>query len=247
MIAAKLMVAGSLACAPCLASEPPTVRFAFKAVFQTQDVPSGAAVKLISKRLNDRPPHIGFQYKVVDEKNRVFKRGFMKMGGRKEISLGACPTRLCLLQAQIPHGCVVQSHTPYCFVASKEHYLRLKGFGGKLYFYVPDHCKEIRILGSARSPGEGARLRIIDPDGKVAASVSGELQSWKQGTLTAKAPAQHRGCAWTLQIRSHPGILLDDLHIALEGDIPPLLSVKANWAELIGSQMAAAPGPDTKK
>ena len=240
MIALKrslLAAGGVLLCLPCSGWGPPILRMRFMAVFQTQHVPSKPKLTLVSKRINERPPHTGFQYKLLDEKNRVFEQGFVKTFDQKEILLSGCPTPTCLLQAELPHGCQVQTYTPYAYVASKENFLRLKESGGKLYFYVPEDCEEVSILAMAGSPGEGASLRIIDPDGNVAASVGGELQSWKEGRLTVRPKALDRGCAWMLQVRSHPGLLLDDVYVAVEGNAPPLLAVKPHWVELIGSQM----------
>lgn len=232
-----LAVARILWCLTCCGWGPPMLRMRFMAVFQTQNVPSKPKLTLVSKRINERPPHTGFQYKLLDEKNRVFEQGFVKTFDQREILLSGCSTPMCLLEAELPHGCMVQTYTPYAYVASKENVLRLKESSGKLYFYVPDDCEEVTIVGMAGSPGEGASLRIIDPDGNVAASAGGELQSWEEGRMTVRPKGLNRGCAWMLQVRSYPGLLLDDVHVAVEGGAPPLLAVKPHWVEVIGSQM----------
>jgi hypothetical protein len=122
-------------------------------------------------------------------------------------------------------------------VATRDNPLRLKESSGKFYFYVPENGGEISVLASAASPGEGASVRIIDPDGNIVASTGGELQSFKQGCLTVKPEGLNRGCAWMVQVRSAPGLLLDDVFLAVEGDSPPVLGVKPHWVELIGSLM----------
>ena len=232
-----LAVGGILCCLTCCGWGPPMLRMRFMAVFQTQNVPSKPKLTLVSRRINERPPHTGFQYKLLDEESRVFGQGFVKTFDQREILLSGCSTPTCLLEVELPHGCMVRTYTPYAYVASKENALRLKESSGKLYFYVPEDCEEVTIMGMAGSPGEGASLRIIDPDGNVAASAGGELQSWKEGRMTVRPKGLNRGCAWMLQVRSHPGLLLDDVHVAVTGGAPPLLAVKPHWVELIGSQM----------
>lgn len=221
----------------CSGGSPPTLRTRFMAVFQTKAVPDGSTFTLINRRINDRPPHIGFQYRLQDERNHVFGRGFVATFGRKEVQLAGCSTSTCLLQAELPHGCVLQTNVPCAYVASKESFLRLKEWSGKLYFYVPTDCERLTVCGCAVSPGEGAWLRTIDPDGNVAASTGGELESWDKGRMTVKPKPLHRGRAWALQVDSAPGLLLDDVSLAVEDGAPPLLAVHPRWAELLGSQM----------
>ena len=69
--------------------------------------------------------------------------------------------------------------------------------------------------------------------------VGGELQSWQSGQLTVKPSIGDCGRSWALVVREYPGLLLDDLHVAVEGDVPPILAVHAGWADRIGRQVRA--------
>jgi hypothetical protein len=209
------------------------LRFDWMAVFQTQGVPSPPAVKLVSRRINKRPPHVGFQYKATDEKNRVFGCGFVRLGAEKEVPLHACRTRLCLVQAQIPHGCVVQSRTPHCFVASAEHPLRTTGqLAAKFHLYVPKDCDRFSIAGEC-GPNRVLPMTVYDPIGRVVVPKSRrDPRTWYQYSEVA-VPAPLRGAVWAVQTRVNA-----DLRLKLEGNLPPLLSLKPAWAEQIGRRIA---------
>ena len=211
------------------------MRFGWMAVFETKGVPS-PAVKLISRRLNNRTPHIGFQYKALDESNRVFKHGSVRLGAERKIRLDACPTRFCLLQAQIPHGCIVQSRTPHCFVASTEYPLRTTGkFVGTFCFYVPKNCGRFAVAGEC-GPNRILPLVIHDPEGRVVGAKARRDRGWQYKHVDV--PAELRERVWALAIRINA-----DLRLKLEGDLPPLVALRREWARAIGRRMAAfAPG-----
>ena len=232
----KLIAAwvGLCLCSPGRASESPLLRFGWMAVFQTKGVPSPPLVKLMSRRINDRPPHVGYQYKALDESNRIFEHGFVAFGGEREISLARCPTDLCLLQVQMPHGGLVESRTPYCFLASEEHPLRLTGkFDVRFHFYVPEDCRRFEIAGEC-GPKRKLPMNIYSPEGRAVTAAAGRdgrtwFQSWK-----VDVPEELRGRTWAMATRMH-----GDLRLKLEGDLPPLLALKREWAGLIGRRIAA--------
>ena len=230
-------VGGLLLCLPCPGGNPPTLRMQFMAVVQTTNVPGKPTVTLTNPRINDRPPHIGFQYRLLDEQNHVFERGFVATFGQKEILLSGCSTPTCLLQAELPHGCVLRTSAPHAYVASRENFLRLKTWSGTLYFYVPGRCETFTVSGCGASPGEGASLRVLDPDGRAVATAGGELQSWDKGRMPVEPGPSGRGRAWSLEVSSAPDLLLDDVHLAVEAGAPPLLAIEPRWAERLGKQM----------
>ena len=204
------------------------------AVFQVNGRASPAVVKLMSRRINERPPHVGFQYKARDESNRIFEHGFVKFGGEKEISLAGCPTDLCLLEVQIPHGGVVESRTPYCFLASAEHPLRLTGrFDVRFHFYVPQGCRQFEIAGEC-GPKRKLPMDVYDPEGRAVTATTGrDSRTWFQ-SLKVDVPEELRGRTWAMATRMH-----GDLRLKLEGGLPPLLALKDEWAGLIGRRIAA--------
>jgi hypothetical protein len=226
---------------PREATESPLLRFEWMAVFRIKEDSSPPLVKLISRRINDRPPHVGFQYKMVDESNRVFEHGFVKFGGDKEISLAGCPTELCLLQAKIPHGGIVESRTPYCFLASTEHPLRLTGrFDITFHFYVPEGCQQFEIAGEC-GPKRTLPMVIYDPEGGLAtATAERDRRAWWQ-TWRVDVSEEFRGRTWAMDTR-----MTGDLRLKLEGDLPPLLALEPEWAGQIGKRIAASSG-DAKR
>ena len=193
-------------------------------------------MKLASRRINERPPHVGFHYKALDESNHVFGHGFVKFCGEREISLASCPTDLCLLQVQMPHGGLVESEAPYCFLASAEHPLRLTGkFDVRFHFYVPPDCRQFEIAGEC-GPKRKLSLNIYDPKGRAVTAASGRdsrtwFQSWKVDVSEAL-----RGRTWTMETHMH-----GDLRLRLEGGPPPLLALKSEWAGQIGRRIATFP------
>ena len=203
------------------------------AVFQTERGGSPPLVKLMSRRINDRPPHVGFQYKALDESNRIFGHGFVTFGGEKEISLASCPTDLCLLQVQMPHGGMVESCTPYCFLASAEHPLRLTGrFDVRFHFYVPQGCRQFEIAGEC-GPKRKLLVDVYDPEGRTVTAATGrDGRTWFQ-SWTVHVPEELRGRTWAIATRMH-----GDLRLKLDGELPPLLALNREWAEQIGRRIA---------
>ena len=203
------------------------------AVFDTKGY-SPPLVKLTSRRINERPPHVGFQYKALDERNRIFEHGFVKFCGEQEISLAGCPTDLCLLEVQMPHGGVVGSRVPHCFLASEEHPLRLTGkFDVRFHFHVPQDCRQFEIAGEC-GPKRKLPMDVYDPEGRsVVATTGRDSRTWFQ-TWTVDVPTELRGRTWAMATRMH-----GDLRLKLEGDLPPLLALERGWAGQIGRRISA--------
>lgn len=206
------------------------------AVLQTKGTESAPLVRLVSRRINERAPHVGFQYKALDENNRIFEHGFVKFGGEKEINLAGCPSDLCLLQVQIPHGGTLVSRTPYCFLASAEHPLRLTGkFDVRFHFYVPRDCRQFEIAGEC-GPKRKLPMDVYDPAGRAVTAAAGrDSRTWFQ-SWQVDVPEALRGRTWAMVTRMH-----GDLRLKLEGDLPPLLALEREWAEQIGRRIAAFP------
>ena len=220
--------------ASCLAGDSPMLRFEWMAVFQTGAREAPATVTLISRRIHERLPHVGFQYTACDERNRILKRGFVGLGLERDVSLADCPTELCLLQAEVPHGSIVRSDTPHCFVASADYPLRLTDrFDVTLYFYVPRDCEWFGVGGEC-GPNRVLPMAIHDPEGGPAAAATGRnTRTWFQ-TWRVDVPGEFRGRVWKLRTHMH-----GDLRLKLEGNLPPLLALEPDWAETIWRRVAA--------
>ena len=123
---------------------------------------------------------------------------------------------------------------PYAILANAHHRLGLNKPRGRLYFYVPVTCEKFRVVSQCASPREGARVEVYDADGKKAGEVDGELDEATPIDVTV-VPAQ-RGRVWSVAFKrpQTKGCGLDDLNVHFEGELPGLVTPRAEWAtELI--------------
>jgi hypothetical protein len=91
----------------------------------------------------------------------------------------------------------VQTKQPFAFRTSEKQPLHVNGGLGKLYFFVPQGVDKVTLLAVAKgqAPGRGGKLKIIAPDGQVAAKLEGELASSK---VSVDIPAAMQGRVWAL-------------------------------------------------
>lgn len=91
-----------------------------------------------------------------------------------------------------------------------------------LYIFVPPGLKSFRVTLQTSAPGETAKLTVLDPDGKEAASgCTGE-----KGTYVAQVqvPAGMDDKAWGIVLSKAPTGVLEDISLQLDDRVP------AYWA-----------------
>jgi len=217
------------------AAESPPLRFGFMAVFQAKGASSPPGVTLVSRIVGTRTPHTAYHYMALDEMNRTFESGFVKVGGQREVSLSGCRTTLCLLKVELPYHGRVRSRTPHAFVASAESPLRLSDtIDATLYFYVPQDCDRFEIGGEC-GPRRILPLEVYDPNGDaVTAETNRDSRTWFQ-TWQVDVPEEFRNAVWSMHTR-----VTADLRVKLEGNLPPLLAMEPEWAEQLGKRIEAS-------
>ena len=177
-------------------------------------------------------------YSIVDRESRLLSRGIVALGSQRDIDLPAKLRGLAFADLDSwLNGYRVRVSPPYAFLASRARNLRVNGFAGELYLYVPQECKWLAVRVICESPGEGAHVELRNSSGAVAASARGEIPQWERMRVT---PAKdQRARVWAIRIGKHKGLQLDDVDLFVEGDLMPIVALKAPWAESIAAKLAA--------
>ena len=223
-------------CAASPVSDRPLLRREIMIIVDTQGQ-APPAVKLVSQRIGARVTPL--RYDVLDEKSQLVTRGIVGLDAQQEVRLPAT-TRMCLFQLDSGlNGYRFDTRLPYSFIASKTCVFHVYAFAGRLYFYVPQGCKGLKIWALCQSPSEGAALSVKDPEGNAAGFVGGELPRWEGIAIT---PTPNLcGRAWSLEISEYKGLALDDVELYIAGDAPPLLSLNPDAVVKIAELLSSAP------
>jgi len=98
------------------------------------------------------------------------------------------------------------------------------------HFFVPEYLEEVRLSLSASVTGEGALVRVLDPEGNVVFEEEGDFDSEKQ--ITIPAPPETRGKAWSVTLsRPEGNMALDDVQLYLGRGLPPYLAERPEWLD----------------
>ncbi len=89
----------------------------------------------------------------------------------------------------------------------------------RLFFWTPPNRSQVTVKVQALGPNNGARVRLVQPDGSPAGEVSGELDDVAELTLTAD------GRVWSIEIEP-AGLPLHDVAVRIDG-APPYLCTSA--------------------
>ena len=90
---------------------------------------------------------------------------------------------------------------------------------GPMYFFVPESTKSFQIKLESPSPGETAKVAVLDPQGREIAS--GDTGEQKEATLKIVVPRGQAGKAWSVVPASGPKGVWEDYTITLGGELPP--------------------------
>jgi len=107
----------------------------------------------------------------------------------------------------------------------------------QMHLYVPTECESLEVFIQAYSPNEGARVTLLDPDGNEALLLDGEFDAAE--TRNVPVPADMRGRVWSLTWAKPQTVdaNLDDVNVAINGYLAPLLWKERQWAERYGPLM----------
>ncbi|MCD6360777.1 MAG: hypothetical protein J7M38_07910 [Armatimonadetes bacterium] len=126
---------------------------------------------------------------------------------------------------------------PWALVAWQRVPVNICGHMRPQYFFVPQYMDRVRLALSASVTGEGALVRICDPDGKVVFEEEGDFD--KERLIEIEAPESTRGKTWSVTL-SRPkaqGLALDDVQLYLGRGLPPFLAEDPQWLnDFIGGE-----------
>ena len=173
---------------------------------------------------------VSLQYKIIDADSRVLAEDRVAPGDSVQAADLACSKLYLVYANPMVNGVRFGVDRPYGILANGQHRLGLNKPRGRLYFYVPPACEKFRVVAQCNSPREGARVEVYDADGAKAGEVDGELDEATPIDVTV-APEQ-RGRVWSMAFKrpQTKGCGLDDLNVHLEGNVPGLVTPRAEWA-----------------
>ncbi len=175
-------------------------------------------------------------WELSDTANRLLQYGMLPMGAERTVGFAGEAGQPLLLRMDAGlNGYRVETEVPFAVVASEAHHLRFNRPERDLFLWVPPGGEAFELRAVCESPNEGATLRLLDPAGAVAAEVSGEIATWEALAATVGPDAAER--VWRLSITEAPPTHVDDVDFYLTGDVVPLVSIRADWAEAIGGAM----------
>ncbi len=123
---------------------------------------------------------------------------------------------------------VVSCTAPLAVEATYAHRLHVIG-AGKLYIYVPAGASMFGVTVRGGGRGENARLRVLRPDGSLAAECQ-SIGGAPVRALVGNIPDAHVGKLWTLQITKADEGTLEDVYIWLDGDVSPYVCLASDGA-----------------
>lgn len=177
--------------------------------------------KISNCRLANYRP--GTQWIVVGPDRTLLKEGHMKAGESQEVTFTPPTGGVYLVLAQSgqnSHTVEVLTGQSCGFLASKEHPFTVNGQFGRMYLYVPAGVDKFSLFVKAegQAAGRGGKLSLYGPDGKLAATLAGDLG--KQTEMPVQATPEQQGRVWCLSVED----VTNDLLLHLSARIPPYLS-----------------------
>lgn len=231
-----LLVPGALLCAPVWAQEPGTVlRHDNFLVFEGR---AGENVRIVVTSISRGPTYAeDLQVEVIDSSSERTLRRIVRLGGTEVIDY---PVRADGLHAvRISSGWNAATAriegAPWAIVAWRDVPVSIVGSMAPQYFRVPAGVESFRVALVADVTGEGATLRVLDPEGTVVLERTGDFDQLE--TFTIEVPAGADDATWSLSVTDpeQEGLTLDDVTLYLAGPVPPLLCEDPGWAEIFAA------------
>ncbi|NOZ19719.1 MAG: hypothetical protein GXP25_01385 [Planctomycetes bacterium] len=194
----------------------------------------------ISLRSVQRAPQYGDEltYILFGPENNQIAAGDLVLDTDKTIVNAPKKDGLCVLEIETgPNICYVDAgETPLAYIASHRSPLHTIRAIEKLYFYVPENCREFHLNVRADVPREAARIQILSPEGNVFKEKEDDFDKAK--AIRVKVPDAWRGRAWAVAVLKPMAadLVLDDVVMWLDPQIPPYLSKREEWALAFGQR-----------
>ncbi len=121
---------------------------------------------------------------------------------------------------------------PWALVAWQDVPLDICGAMAPLYFKVLEGVESFTVSAHASVTGEGAALRIYDPDGELVVEQVHDFDNERR--IEVEVPVGADGAVWRLSITdpAKEGLNLDDVKLYLGGRIPAFLCEDPDWLEV---------------
>ncbi|MGQ9733058.1 MAG: hypothetical protein ACUVX8_17505 [Candidatus Zipacnadales bacterium] len=121
---------------------------------------------------------------------------------------------------------------PYAYHSAIGLPLKTVNAWGPLYFAVPEGTNYFNVWIQADVTGEGLHGTIRNPLGEVVWEGEGDFD--ERTKVQVQVPPQHLGAAWSITITkpTAEGLVLDDVYVELDRQLPPFLAPKPEWALL---------------
>jgi len=121
---------------------------------------------------------------------------------------------------------------PWALVASQEVPVSICGAMAPLHFKVLDGVESFTVTLQADVTGEGAALRIYDPDGNLVLEEIGDFDD--EARYEIGVPDGADNAVWSLTITDpeQEGLALDDVTFHVGGHVPPLLCEDPAWVQV---------------
>ncbi|MEN6641168.1 MAG: hypothetical protein ABFE08_01845 [Armatimonadia bacterium] len=192
---------------------------------------AGETVKIAATSIPRGAYQDDLQVKIIDRDSRVVLEQSVPVGTSAEIAY----------QVKTPGLHVVGTVTgqslatvrvvgkPFGLVAWEKTTLWICGGMAPQYFMVPAKSKKVEVYVTSDVTTEGATVKIVQPDGKVALEKTDDFDT--RTKLEAPVPTGMDAQAWSLVVEkpNAPGLIFDDVEVYLGRNLPPYLCEKPEW------------------
>ena len=166
-------------------------------------------------------------YVALDESNNVIASGGVRPGRCARLELSSKSAGLVLLKI-VSGGrkgrnlaTVKPLDVPWAIYLSPVKPFHVRKQGTALWFRVPTWTRRFSVWVRCGSPGEGARIRVVDPNGRAAAQRDGEFDAATR--VRVAVPAGAHGKQWRVEVLEPARGILDDVELWFSSNIPPFV------------------------
>lgn len=192
---------------------------------------AGEAVKLVTRALPRAPYHEDLQLLLLDSGSRRVLEETVPVGSSRDLDYPVATTGLHVLSLSSGQ-CLATARTadrPFALLASQRVPLWICGSCARQYFLVPAGFTSFDLYLQAEVTGEGARLRVWQPDGSVAVDRSEDFDASTRIRVPVPKGQDGQPWAFTLDKPEDGKLVLDDVQLYLGRELPPYLCEQAEW------------------
>jgi len=161
------------------------------------------------------------KWRLFGPDDKLLDKGSIPPDEKADLDIAARQEGVHLLEVRSGHNAAfVTSLNDHAVLAGRT--IHLIGASSPLFFYVPKGTSKFTLTLWSPAPGETAKVRIFDPEGKeVAAGCTGKKDTYTAGI--AVPPAQS-GRAWSAATEKAETGVLEDYTLTVSDNLPPYWS-----------------------